>query len=74
MFNATSSFNQFWNTKVLSNDAYSRNNLPKIEDGAYIINLDEYELIWSHWIAFYVNDGNVTYLIVLELNIFQKKN
>ena len=27
------------------NDAYSRNNLSKTKDGAYIINLDEYESI-----------------------------
>ena len=44
-----------------SNGVYSRNNLPKIKDGAYVINLDEYESIGTHWIAFYVNDNNVTY-------------
>ena len=26
---------------------YSRNNLPKIEDGAYVIHFDEYESIGS---------------------------
>ena len=40
---------------------YSRNNLSKIKDGAYIINLDEYELIGTHWIALYVNTENVTH-------------
>ena len=30
---------------------YSRNNLSTIEDGAYIINFDEYESIGTHWIA-----------------------
>ena len=34
-----------------------RNNLPKIKDGAYVKNLDEYESIGTHWIALYVN-GN----------------
>ena len=43
------------------NGVYSRNNLPKIEDGAYIINLDEYESIGTHWIGLYVNDNKVTY-------------
>ena len=38
-------------------NVYSRNNLPKIKDGAYVINLDEYESIGTHWIALYVN-GN----------------
>ena len=27
----------------------------------YIIDLDEYKSIWTHWIALYVNDNNVTY-------------
>ena len=43
------------------NDDYSRNNLSKIKDGAYIINFDEYESIGTHWIALYVNAKNVTY-------------
>ena len=40
---------------------YSRKNLSKIKDRAYIKNLDEYESIGAHWIALYVNDNNVTY-------------
>ena len=30
------------------NGVYSRNNLSKMKGGAYIINLDEYELIGTH--------------------------
>ena len=40
------------------NGAYSRNNLPKVRDEAYVINLDEYESIETHWIALYVNGNN----------------
>ena len=43
------------------NGVYSRNNLPKIKDGAYIISLDEYESIGTHRIALYVIAENVTY-------------
>ena len=43
------------------NGVYSRNNLSKIKDVAYIINLDEYESIGTHWISLYVNAKNVTY-------------
>ena len=45
------------------NDVYSRNNLPKIKDGAYVINLDEYKSIGTHWIALFVNgnNGSVSY-------------
>ena len=33
-------------------NVYSRDNLPnKIKDGAYVINLDEYSDIGTHWIA-----------------------
>ena len=39
---------------------YSRNNWSKIKYGAYIINLDEYESIGTHWIALYINAENVT--------------
>ena len=42
------------------NGVYSRNNLPKIKDGAYIINLGEYESIGVHWIVLYANAENVT--------------
>ena len=41
---------------------YSRDNLPnKIKDGAYVINLDEYSDIGTHWIDLYVNNKTVTY-------------
>ena len=41
---------------------YSRDNLPdKIKDGAYVINLDEYYDIGTHWITLYVNNKTVTY-------------
>ena len=41
---------------------FSRDNLPsKIKNGAYIVNLDEYHYIGTHWIALYVNNKTVTY-------------
>ena len=43
------------------NGVYSRDNLPKIKDGAYVINLDEYSDIGTHWVALYVNNSDVTY-------------
>ena len=42
------------------NGVYSRDNLPRIRDGAYIINLDEHSDIGTRWIALYVQN-NVTY-------------
>ena len=43
------------------NRIYSRNNLPKIKDGAYVINLYEFKSIGTHWIALHVNGNNIIY-------------
>ena len=44
------------------------------KDGAYIINLKEYKLVGTHWIAIYIQMIIMQHiLIVLELNVFQKK-
>ena len=40
------------------NGGYWRNTLLKIKDGAYVINLDEFKSIGTHWIALYVNGNN----------------
>ena len=40
---------------------YSRDNLPKVRDGAYVINLDEYSYLGTHWIALYSLNNDVTY-------------
>ena len=41
---------------------YSRDNLPKtIENGAYVISLDEYADLGTHWIALYVKNNEITY-------------
>ena len=50
---------KYYQNKPKFNGVYSRNNLPKIKDGAYIINLDDYESIGTHSIALYVNNNNV---------------
>ena len=53
---------KFYQNEPRFNDFYSRDNLQEIKDGAYIINLDEYSDIGSHWIALYVqNNINVIY-------------
>ena len=44
------------------NGVYSRNNLPKkIKDEAYVINLDEYEDVGTHWIALFCNKSEIVY-------------
>ena len=36
-------------------------NVPKIKDGAYTINLDEYSDVGTCWVALYANYNSVTY-------------
>ena len=44
------------------NGVYSRNNLSKIiKDGAYLVNLDEYKNIGTHWIALYAKNNEIIY-------------
>ena len=42
------------------NGVYSKNNLPKIKDGSYVINLDEHKSIGTHWISLYVIAEKIT--------------
>ena len=43
------------------NGVYSKDNLSKIKDGEYIINLDEYSDIGTHWVVLWVNNNNIIY-------------
>ena len=44
------------------NEVFSRDNLPNNKkNGAYVINLDEYHDIGTHWAALYVNKKTITY-------------
>ena len=47
---------KYYQNEPRFNGVYSRDNLTKIKDGAYIINHDEYSDIGTHWVALYVND------------------
>ena len=49
---------KYYQNEPKFNAAYSRNNLLKIRNGAYAINLDEFKSIETHWIALYVNNSN----------------
>ena len=48
----------FYENEPLFNGVYSRDNLIKIKNGTYIINLDEYSDIGTHWIAFWVSGAS----------------
>ena len=54
---------KYYENDAKLNGVYSRDNLPnKRKDGAYVINLDDYSDIGTHWVALWVNNNNnVTY-------------
>ena len=43
------------------NGVYSRDNLPELKDGPYVINLNKYSDIGTHLVTLYVSNNNVTY-------------
>ena len=48
--------------------------LPKEKDEAYVINLDEYESIGTHWIALYANTNNIVYFDSFTVQYIQKQS
>ena len=63
---------EYYQNEPRFNGVFSGNNFPKtIKDGAYVINLDEYADVGTHWIALFCNRGEI--LIVLVLNMFLKR-
>ena len=53
---------KYYESEPRFNGVFSRNNLPKkIKDGAYVINLDEYADVGTHWIALFCNKNNIIY-------------
>ena len=52
---------KYYQNEPRFNGVYSRDNLPKIKDGAYVINLDEDFDIRTHWIALYVQNNDLIY-------------
>ena len=53
---------KYYKNEPRFNCVFSRNNLPKkTKDGAYIINLDEYANVGTHWIALFCKKNEIVY-------------
>ena len=53
---------RYYQNELRFNGAVSRNNPSlKIKDGTYVINLDEYEDVGTHWIALFCNRNEIVY-------------
>ena len=53
---------RYYQNESSLNGVFSRNDLPKtIKDGAYVINLDGYAGVGTHWIALFCNRNEIVY-------------
>ena len=56
---------EYYQNEPRFNGVFSRDNLPNndnnIKNGAYVINLDEYHDIGTHWVALYLNNKIAIY-------------
>ena len=66
---------KYYKNEPKFNGVFSRDTMPKkIKDGAYVINLDEYKDVGTHWIALFFKRSELFILIVLVLSMFLKKS
>ena len=53
---------KYYQNEPRFNGVFSRNNFPtKVKNGTYIINLDEYADVGTHWIALFCNRNEIVY-------------
>ena len=53
---------KYYQNEPRFNGVFSRNNLPKkIKERAYVINLDEFAGVGTHWIALFCNRNVIVY-------------
>ena len=51
---------------------FSGDNLPRMKDGAYVMNLDDRKIKGTHWASLFLTETKLRTLIRLEFNIFLK--
>ena len=72
---------KYYKNESRFNGVYSRYNLPKTRDGAYVINVDEYSNVGTHWVALQVSEvrpkdvdnNNITYFDSFEVEHIPKE-
>ena len=65
---------EYYQNEPRFNGVFGRNNLPNnIKNGAYVINLDKYHDIGTHWVALYVYNKTVTYFDSFEVENIPKE-
>ena len=65
---------RYYQNEPRFNGIFSRDNLyTKIKDVEYIINLDKYTVVGTHWIDLICKRSEIVYFDSLVLNMFLKK-
>ena len=65
---------EYYQNESRFNGVFSRDNLRNsLKNGAYVINLDEYRDIGTHWVALYVNNKTIIYFDPFGVEHIPKK-
>ena len=51
----------YFNYEPRFNGIFSKNNLPRIKDGLYVINLDDKSRKGTHWVSLFTDRNTVVY-------------
>ena len=51
----------YFKYEVRINGVFSRHNLPRIKDGAYVINLDDRNSKGTHWVSLFIDKNIAIY-------------
>ena len=65
---------EYYQNEPRFNGVFSRDNLPNsIKNGVYVVNLDQYRDIGTHWVALYVNNKTITYFYSFGVEYIPKE-
>ena len=64
---------KYFNYEPRFNTVFTRDNLPRIKDRTYDIDLDDKQSKAAHWVSLFIDRYTVVYFDFLELNIFVQK-
>ena len=63
----------YFNYKSRFNGVFSRNDLPRIKHGAYVINLDDTKGKETHWVSLFIGRNTVVYFYSFEIEYIRKE-
>ena len=63
----------YFNYKPRFNGVFSRNNIPRIKDGTYVINLDDKKNKGTHWVLTFIDRKKAVYFDSLGIEYIPQK-